>query len=81
LLNFEPRHLQHIEALNRVDIAVYERARAEYYRRLEQLQPQLDEDLVLLRAALERPGPIFTVIDIARAAKKKLLALRREEGN
>ena len=79
LLNFEPRHLQHIEALNRVDIAVYERARAEYYHRLEQLQPQLEEDLVLLRAALERPGTIFTAIDLARAVKKKLLALRRGE--
>jgi hypothetical protein len=76
LLNFEPHHLERIKALNEVDIAVYERARTEYYRRLAQLQPQLEQDLVLLRAALERPGPIFTAIDVARAAKKWLLDVR-----
>jgi hypothetical protein len=76
LLNFEPHHLERIKALNEVDIAVYERARTEYYRRLAQLQPQLEQDLVLLRAGLERPGPIFTAIDVARAAKKWLLDVR-----
>lgn len=77
LLNFEPHHLERIEALNRIDTAVYEWASAEFYRRLAPLQPQLDKDLVLLRAGLDKPGPIFGAIDFARVAKKKALQMKR----
>lgn len=65
-IQFEARHLARIEELNRIDIALYRRAREAFVRRLQQCGPKIEGELPQFRAALDKPSMRFVVIDLAR---------------
>lgn len=65
-IRFEPRHLARIEELNRIDIALYQLACDAYTRRLAQYCAQFEAQMPLFRAALEKSGPRFAIMDFSR---------------
>lgn len=66
LLQFEQRHIDRIEELNRIDLALYDMASAEFRQRLQTRYPDIEKDLASLHSALGRPSPAFAVIKLAR---------------
>jgi hypothetical protein len=69
-LQFEARHIARIEELNRLDIALYERARETFFRRWQEHGAELEAALPRFRSALAKPQPHFAVIDLARQVGK-----------
>lgn len=69
-LQFEARHIDRIEELNRLDLAVYEEARKAFFLRWQSCGPELEEALPRFRLALARPHLRFAAIDLARGAGK-----------
>jgi hypothetical protein len=76
-LQFETRHIARIEALNTIDLALYQLARDTFYRRLQVQCPDLEEELPLFRSALAGSRPRFAVIDLARSLGKISRSLNR----